>query len=458
MVDSFVRGLRNRASRYATIAALTALAGAVVASFAGGQTSDPLPRRGQLGTGLANAGGHVHVTAVIPGSAAAAAGLQAGDVITSVNGRSVAASGAAIAALRLPAGTSVSLAVTRSGNSIIVTAVLLPAPKETDSSVKTLYQSVSVNGTLRRVLVTMPADARGPFPAVMIVGGIGCYAIDNSNPQDAYRNLTHDLSRRGFLTLRLEKSGIGDSQGPPCSTVDFDEEVQGYDAALKWLSADPLVDSSRLYLFGHSIGGVIAPRLAATARVGGVVVAETVGINWFEYELINQRRQLQLSGADPSTVDSSMKTFQKCLALMEIDGETYAAIDAAHPECAEPLSIYPVPPAYMKQVAALDIAQPWMALRVPALVIYGTSDFITDESDHRGIVDTVNSRHPGSARLVTIDGMDHYLTVVATQKESLDRADRRAYGPYDHKLSVIVGDWLCSLARCPVANEQGKSG
>src|SRR5215469_4019085 len=85
------------------------------------------------------------------------------------------------------------------------------------SLVETLYQSIEIDGTLRRTLLTFPKNVQGRRPAVLVLGGIGCFSVDSAaDPQDSYMRLAHDLGRRGFVVMRLEKSGVGDSQGPPC--------------------------------------------------------------------------------------------------------------------------------------------------------------------------------------------------------------------------------------------------
>ena len=56
------------------------------------------------------------------------------------------------------------------------------------------------------------------------------------------------------------------------------------------------------------------------------------------------------------------------------------------------------------------------------LAIYGSADFVTDEADHRRIVDIVNGAHPGNAKLDVIPGMDHYLVNAGSPKASRERS------------------------------------
>jgi uncharacterized protein len=409
---------------------------------------DALPRRGSLGAAVALSGGAVVITRVLPDSAALSAGLQTGDAIVSVDGKPIATVAAFLTAMRRPAGSAVVLTVARSGSDVTKSIVLSAAAKETDPAVATIYDSIAVDGSLRRVLLTLPLGASGRLPAVLFAGGIGCYSIDNAfDVAEPYRNLAHDLSRRGFVTLRVEKSGIGDSSGPPCSTVDFATEYDGYASALAALRDDPHVDPARIFIFGHSIGGLIAPRLALGGGVAGVVVADTVGIDWFTYEMINERRQAVLAGMDPAHVDADAATKEFCMHEVLIAKKTSVAASSENRDCRVPA--YPASDAYMQQVAALDIAEPWQKIEVPVLAIYGKSDFITSQDDHQRIVAIVNASHPGTASLVTVADMDHYLAVSPTQAASFARATGgHQEGVYDTGLSAAVTGWLCAHAPC----------
>ena len=296
----------------------------------------------------------------------------------------------------------------------------------------------------------MPKNISAHLPGVLIVGGIGCYSVDvAANPQDPYLRLSHDLSRAGFVVLRLEKSGVGDSEGPPCARVDMASEIRGYRAALQALIADSRVDPARVYLFGHSIGTLEAPMLTQDERVAGVIAAEGVGRDWPEYEVRNLRRQLELLGQSPSDVDAALVGKQTCLVRYLVEEQAEADIERTEPDCRTHNSVYPVDAWYMRQVVQVPIAANWMRVTVPVLMIYGSSDFITERDDHERIAALINARHSGMATFVPIEGMDHYLAREPTQKASLDAANTGAPRTYDEDLSKAVIDWIKQLLREP---------
>lgn len=407
-----------------------------------------LPRHAVFGAAVARGeSGGVRVTFVVPNGAAAGAGLTAGDTIVAVGGLRVESVAQFLQAIHdLRAQARVSVEAVRAGVPLRLTATLGIAQDEGGAGISTQYRAISVDDSLRRTLLTVPQTA-ARAPAVLFVGGIGCYSVDvASNPQDAYLRLSHDLAKAGFVTMRLEKSGVGDSEGPPCRNVDFDAEVRGYAAALSALKRDPRVDPARIFLLGHSIGTVIVPRLASRNAVAGLIVLEAVGRDWPEYEIRNLRRDLELDGMAPGAVDAALTEKSRCMQLLLFENEPEDAIERRMPYCRVHDDIYPVTVDYVRQVAQLNAIEPWMHLNLPTLVVYGTSDFETEQADHERIASAANAADAHSATLVVLTGMSHRLGRAASQKDALADDDSGAIEPYDTDLSAAVLAWLTGLS------------
>ena len=311
------------------------------------------------------------------------------------------------------------------------------------------YTSVAAGGGRRRVIVTHPRDG-ARHPAVLLVGGIGCFSVDSPSGIDPYRDLLYHLTRRGYATVRVEKSGVGDSQGDPCAGVDFQTEFSGYAAALGSMKHYPFVDSTRVFVFGHSIGGIEGPLLVSRDSSGppvlGIAVLSTVGIGWYEYELANSRRQNRLSGATPDSVEESMKRKTRCAYRLLIARESSVGIIASDPEC-KPYFVYPASDAYMQQVAAINLGATWSGVHAPALVMYPGSDFITSRDEHLQLVDAINAMHPGSATFADVPGMDHHLAAEPSQQAAYADPTPPAIRPYfGATLEPIVDAWLDRIA------------
>lgn len=121
---------------------------------------------------------------------------------------------------------------------------------------------ITLGGTL-----TKPANARGPFAAVVTITGSGQQDRDEYIPLAGgvrlFRQVADTLSRVGIAVLRLDDRGLGASTGSfsTSTTLDFADDIR---SALAYLRSRPDIDPDRLALVGHSEGGIIAPMVAAS--------------------------------------------------------------------------------------------------------------------------------------------------------------------------------------------------
>ncbi len=388
----------------------------------------------------------VMASRVIPGSAAEQAGMFARDVIISVQGGAIDSpeqfvqtvgryrAGDILQANLLRRAVNETLDLTRS-----VTLKSYPLESAPDFTIE--YGSAKSALTTHRTIVTRPV-APGKSPAVLLLGGIGCYSLDLPfDDANAYKKILYHLTRRGLTTFRVEKTGMGDSLGPPCSQADLNAEIAGYAAGLRALIEDTRVDSERIYLLGHSIGGMIAPVLANEFPVRGVIAIGTVGISWFEYELENSRRQGTLAGLSPTELEARMRRKELCAHQLLVEKKTPESILNHHPECESDLN-YPAHHTYIQQIADLKLPQIWTNVGSSVLLVYGASDFVTTAKEHLYIAQTVNEGRPGAAEYLELPGMDHYFMQAATIKDSYQRVVEGRPGDFHASILLPIENWL----------------
>ena len=336
--------------------------------LASGQTQDGgLPRRPALGVAIGPNDRGVAVTSVAPGSAAAADGLRAGDVITDVDGAVVHTPADVVAALvRHRAGEIARFTIVRDNRSESHAVTLGPFPRESQPGVTLEYGAVTLrDGSRLRTIVSVPAEGATRQPAVMLIQGGACNSIEV--PPGAAENagpggLMRTLAVRGYVTLRVEKSGVGDSTGPPCDAIGYQQELEGYRLALAALKRHSRVDAGRVVLFGLSLGGVFAPILARADPVRGIVVYGT------------------LAGPPPIYPGRSERFFT--------------------------------------EFAGVDVAGAWSAIDAAVLALHGQFDEVASLADHERVAALVNAKHPGRAEARELPGLDHCWTQHATMDES----------------------------------------
>ena len=251
-----------------------------VAGASNASPKPPLPRRAApLGVSIdPQTTDRVAVQEVIAGTPADAAGILAGDTIISVADKPVPTFEMLRSVMReLEGGKTTQVEVLRQGGKRTL-EVHLAELREQVAGSTVRYGSVDVpKGYRLRTIVTVPENEsrsrEGRYPAFLYVQGMICESIDRPNAIDEVdTRLVHTMAAKGFVTMRVDKPGLGDSEGPPCSEIGFQEELEGYIAALDNLAWQPEVDPNRIYVFGHSMGGVMAPFLAKEGKVRGSIV------------------------------------------------------------------------------------------------------------------------------------------------------------------------------------------
>jgi uncharacterized protein len=360
----------NGAAR-AAIALLAAASCASVAQLAVSQPSpDPLPRRGWFGVELATEDARgVIVKSVLPGSTAAEMGIEPGDVVRAVGGRAMATPPDVIAAIggTHRAGDRVTLEVVHAGVERSLAATLKPFPAEHVAGSDVEYGSVALDAGLRlRTIVTVPTGLAAKAPAVFVLQGGGCSSLDTplAMPVGVVQTI-HRIAAAGFVTLRVDKSGLGDSEGPHCATIGYREELDGYRTALQALRAHAAVDRDRIFLVGISLGGVFAPILANETPVAGISVWGTIAFAPGPYPGRSER--------------------------------------------------------FFAEFAPVDVLAHWAKIDVPVQVLHGEYDEVSLREWSESIVATVNAAHPGRVEYREFPQLDHCSTRHATREQSVGR-------------------------------------
>lgn len=407
------------------------------------QQPETLKRRLALGAQLMPGEGGVKVGGLAPNGAAATSGLKTGDVIVSVSGRAVSRPDEIVAMMKeLHAGPN-EFRVMRDGAPASINVNLTEAPREQSADYDVIYDTARAAGALRRTIITKPhGDAK--HPAVLFAGGIGCYSLDGAPPVvNGYIALIQELTRQGFVVMRVEKSSMGDSQGIPCQQQDFENELAGYRAGLEKLKTYPFVDASRIFLIGHSIGGVVAPVIASEQPLRGVVAMSTAGRRWLDYEDVNTRRQEAMAGTTGEELDKAVALHGVCAHKLLIERLAPEEILKQEPKCEEFIR-YPAHPTYMQQIAALDPSELWKRVSAPVLLVHGASDFVTDRDEHDVIAAAVNSVHPGNATVLIEPRMDHFMRDVASADESMHvmKANALDSQPLQTQVRADIAAWL----------------
>jgi len=273
------------------------------------------------------------------------------------------------------------------------------------------------NGDKLRTFITRPKGVTGKVPAIFFVGWLSCDSMEYADGEtDGFGALILRLiNQSGYATVRMDKPGVGQSQGV-CAKADFNAELSGWRAAFASMSQYDFIDTDRIVVLGMSNGGGFAPLVAQGHPVRGYIATSTWGRTWYEHMLELERRRLTSSGQTPAQVNDAVKAFAGFYDLYLNRGLTPGQVIAKHPEWKdlwyyERDGQYGRPAAFYQQLQALNLGRAWQEVNAPVLVIYGTGDTIMSRSDSDAISEIVNIAHPGAAENFIFERMTHLFEV-----------------------------------------------
>ncbi len=437
--------------RHALLGAVLAVTSIGIAARSGADTEmhGDLPRRAFLGIRYEPGDGGIAIADTLSGGSARALDLRAGDVVTHVGGvptPDVGAFGAAVSGRH--EGEGITLTVSRDGVTRERRGALAGMPLEPSGEHRLVYDVVESGDARLRSMLTIPAG-EGPFPAILYIQGLQCSSVEQPiGPPGLTRTFVDALADAGFVVMRCEKSGLGDSTGEPCSEIDLSHEARDFRAALEKLHTYDVVRDDAVFLFGHSMGGVIAPLIATDDLVRGVAVFGTVARPWAEYLIENRRRQARHEpDVDHVALEDELRRTARLHHHLFVEGLGIADIVALHPDLADvatesfPDGVhqYTRHVDFFRELAATSLSAAWSRVTASALAIHGEFDWVTSWDEHVLIAEIVNRYHPGNGEAISIPHMFHGFNLHDSLQSSIASPWT---GPFGSAIVTETAAWI----------------
>ncbi len=225
---------------------------------------------------------------------------------------------------------------------------------------------VHLEGTL-----TIPPGA-GPHPAALLITGSGPQDRDESiMGHKPFAVLADHLTRSGIAVLRVDDRGVGGSTGSVAESTGA-ELTRDAEAGVAFLRAHAHIDAKRVGVVGHSEGGSIGPRVAATdGKVAFVVMMAGPGVPGHEIVRLQAVEIARASGAQEAQLEL-VRTQQNATIDAIMDASSLEdARDAA--AAANPQGAAMVTPWFW-DFLRYDPAPALRKVRCPVLVLNGALD------------------------------------------------------------------------------------
>jgi dienelactone hydrolase len=278
--------------------------------------------------------------------------------------------------------------------------------------------------------ITLP-EGKGPFPAVVLVHGSGPHDFDETiGPNKPFRDLAHGLAQRGIATIRYEKRTRthGEKLAANLKFTVADETIDDAVAAVATLRAQSEIAKDRIFIVGHSLGGMLAPRIAETAKdVRGLVVLAG-NTRPLEDAIVAQLDYLSTLPGSPVPPDQ--------VTAMRKEAERVRTLDVKKAQGRD--LIFGTPASYWVDLKGYKPAETAAGLQMPMLFMQGARDYQVTDEDLRGWQTALNGRRDVMFR--TYPSLNH-LFLEGEGKSTPSEYEKEAHIP------VFVLDDIASFVK-----------
>ena len=314
---------------------------------------------------------------------------------------------------------------------------------------------IKLAGTL-----TLP-KGHGPFPVVVTISGSGPQDRDETLfGHKPFLVLADHLAKHGIACLRYDDRGVAKSGGSFANATSADFATDTY-AAVQYLQTRKEIDGKKIFLAGHSEGGLIAPMVAAEhpADIAGLVLLAGPGVSGST--IFYEQNKDQVALIHPKTAEKEAREFvEAVLPIMtgkanskEAAEQIAAAIkksvdrDTTMDEPARKIAAAAIP------VMSTQLSEPWLRWFVahdpatvlakvtcPILAINGEKDVQVRAKQNLDAIAAALKRAKHTAHtLVTLKNLNHLFQPCTT-------GDISEYGQIEETMSAelleLVTNWV----------------
>ena len=283
-------------------------------------------------------------------------------------------------------------------------------------------------------LLTLPEDTSVPVPAVVFVHGSGASNMDEKvGGITPFKDLAEGLADRGIASVRYDKRThahgfklLRDKSRPVTVQVETIEDAL---LATELVRADARIDPDKIFLVGHSMGAMLAPRIDAEGGNyrGLVMMAGTP--RKMEEVMLSQNREIleHIPALLRPLVKKQVKKLERAFTgLYDLTDE-----EAQARKMGGGTTLY-----YFKEMGEHPAAMYLETLEKPLLFLQGSRDFqCRAEVDFAGYQKLMAGKSNATFRLY--EGLNHAF--VPALYDTVDKA-KKEYAPERHIGADVMDD------------------
>ncbi|MDF1698902.1 MAG: alpha/beta hydrolase [Saprospiraceae bacterium] len=370
----------------------------------------------------------VFLSDILPGASFGNMGIPAGVVLQDINDEkilSIRDIGRVLDGIK--EGDALKAGVVENGKYKTYSGKAVGRPLEDHPNATIEYGTVEYKGNALRSFTYLPKGVTNP-PCVFFIQGYTCQSIEMRNDNPA-KQLIDEWIKKGYAVFLVEKPGMGDSESEiPCMEIDFNQELTAFSEAYKTLTQNSKIDTDNIFIFGHSMGGVIGPILAKKYPVAGVMVYGIVGKNWYDYMNDIYTEQPLLYGASEEELKDNKTYYLPFVKDMLVHKKSNTEL-INNPIYGERLKADGVAEnlaqgyyinrhyRYWQTLTDVDVPSTWAEVKAPVLVLHGEYDIQAIHHKYGEMIVTNVKAHGGDATFELIPKSEHAFLKFNSREE-----------------------------------------
>jgi fermentation-respiration switch protein FrsA (DUF1100 family) len=226
--------------------------------------------------------------------------------------------------------------------------------------------------------LSVPTAGQRPFPGVVLVQGSGPNDRDETiGPNKPFRDLAWGLASKGIAVVRYEKRTrqYGTKLVGKNITVK-EESIDDALLAVAQLRTVDGIDPKRVFVLGHSLGGMLAPRIAKSdPGIAGLIIL--AGSTRPLEDIIVEQTSYVLS------LDGNLSSEQQ-QQLVQVNSQAAAIKNLNITDQSKTNLLLSAPPKYWLDLREYDPAKTAKELKLPMLFLQGQRDYQVTMADFNG--------------------------------------------------------------------------
>ena len=255
------------------------------------------------------------------------------------------------------------------------------------------------NGTEYQLsgVLTLPAGVEKP-PVVILVQGSGQSDYNESiKGNKPFQDLAFGLAEKGIASIRYNKRYYQfPGQAPGALTIS-DEVLDDAATAIQMAAGLDSVDGSRIYLIGHSLGGMLAPKIAQDnpQLIGLISLAGTPR---------NLADVVYDQNVDALDQMADVNELQKQASLAQLKQMVEQAKSVS--DLTDQTNLIGLPTCYWASLNQIDTVSIVKELKIPMLFLQGTADFqVKPDTDFAAWKEALDGHE--NAQFQTYEDLNH---------------------------------------------------